>query len=123
MSGRIHVVDDDGSIRDSLHVLLRLYGFEVDCYASAREFLAAFDGRAGCLLIDQHMPEMTGIDFIERHGPELGGIPVVMMSGRMEPETQQRARRAGVALILDKPVDTDRLIADLLRLAPAPDVG
>jgi FixJ family two-component response regulator len=119
MSGRVYVVDDDESVRDSLKVLLRLYGFKVDLYASCREFMAAFDGAAGCLLLDQHMPETTGIDFVERHGAALQGLPIVMMSGRLEPETRDRADRAGVVTFLEKPVDTDRLLDELHRLLPA----
>lgn len=117
-SGRVYVVDDDESVRDSLKMLLRLYGFEVDLYPSCRDFMAAFDGQAGCLLLDQHMPGMTGIEFVERHGQDLQGVTVVMMSGRREPETQARADRAGVAAFLDKPVDPDCLVDELHRRLP-----
>ncbi|MBB6252446.1 response regulator [Nitrospirillum iridis] len=118
--GRVYVVDDDQSVRDSLKFLLRLYGFEVDLYASCQDFVAAFDGTGGCLVLDQHMPEMTGIDFVERHGAALGGLPVLMMSANVEAETRDRATRAGVAAFLEKPVDTSRLVDELRRLtAPA----
>ncbi|WP_044558606.1 response regulator transcription factor [Azospirillum sp. B4] len=115
--GRIYIVDDDESVRDSLKFLLRLYGFEVDLYASCQDFAAAFDGTPGCLLLDQHMPEMTGVDFVERHGGRLGGLPILMMSANLEAETRERALRAGVVAFLEKPVDTTRLVDELSRLA------
>ncbi|ASG19691.1 response regulator [Nitrospirillum viridazoti] len=119
-AGRIHIVDDDESVRDSLKFLLRLYGFEVDLHASCRDFAADFDGGRGCLLLDQHMPGMTGVEFVEGHRALLRHLPVLMMSANMEAETRDRALRAGVAGFLDKPVDTGRLLDELRRLLGGP---
>ncbi|MEE3625931.1 response regulator [Nitrospirillum sp. BR 11752] len=115
-AGRIHVVDDDESVRHSLKFLLRLYGFEVDLHASCQDFAATYDGGRSCLLLDQHMPGMTGVEFVEGHRALLRDVPVLMMSANMEPETRDRAARAGVACFFDKPVDTGRLVDELHRL-------
>ncbi|MEA1677271.1 response regulator transcription factor [Nitrospirillum sp. BR 11163] len=119
-AGRIHVVDDDESVRDSLEFLLRLYGFEVKLHASCQDFSMDFDGGRGCLLLDQHMPGMTGVEFVEGHRALLRDLPILMMSANMEPETRDRAIRAGVAGFLDKPVDTGRLVDELRRLLGGP---
>ncbi|MDZ5646510.1 response regulator transcription factor [Nitrospirillum sp. BR 11828] len=118
-AGRIHVVDDDESVRDSLKFLLRLYGFEVDLHASCQDFATDFDGGRGCLLLDQQMPGMTGVEFVEGHRALLRDLPVLMMSANMEPEARERATRAGVVGFLDKPVDTGRLVDELRRLLAA----
>jgi hypothetical protein len=55
----ICVIDDDPGVRDSLVELLKAYGFDLLTYASGAKFLGD-DGyrRAGCLIIDYHLPDM-----------------------------------------------------------------
>ena len=58
----VHVVDDDEAVRDSMRALLESYGIEVHAYASAREFLVAGPAQPrGCVLVDLHMPGMSGL--------------------------------------------------------------
>ncbi len=68
----LSVVDDDESVRESLPDLLREFGFAVETFASAEEFLAS--GRIGetrCLIVDVAMPGMSGPDLqrelVQRH--------------------------------------------------------
>lgn len=115
--GRVYIVDDDESVRDSLRTLLEIYDLPVSGYASAQDFAIAFrPGTAGCLVLDQHMPDMTGLEFLERHGALLRSLPVVMVSGRADTDILERARKAGVAAFLDKPFDADQLVDIVQRL-------
>src|SRR5437868_3627934 len=74
----VAVVDDDESVRESLPDLLREFGFAVQAFASAEEFLASdCIGQTRCLLLDIAMPGMTGPDLqrgLERRREE---IPIV----------------------------------------------
>ncbi len=118
--GIVHIVDDDEPVRDSLKALLEAFAFEVRDFASCQDFLDRFDGNPhGCLVLDLHMPVMSGLEFMERHGGDLHGMPVIMVSGRGDPATFSRAKDAGVIAVLEKPFDEDMLIETLNRLLPS----
>ena len=109
--GPICIVDDDVWVCDSLSVLLETYGFAVLTYASGAEFLK--DDRrlkAKCLIIDQHMPGLNGLDVVgelHRHGVVL---PAILITGRLDPGITQRAGELGVCAILEKPFPVARLV-------------
>ena len=49
----VSVVDDDESVRESLPDLLKEFGFAVEAFSSAEEFLASdCIGRTNCLILD-----------------------------------------------------------------------
>jgi len=59
----VFVVDDDKGVRNSLRRLFRHAGLNVETYASAEEFLDAYNVHIpGCLLLDVNMPEVSGLD-------------------------------------------------------------
>ena len=107
----IYIVDDDEAVTDSLHALLETFGFKVQSYGSGSEFLANERHRAaGCLLIDQHMPGASGLDVVASLRKEGAQIPTILISGRLDASTRERATRLGVRELLDKPVPVGRLI-------------
>jgi two-component system, LuxR family, response regulator FixJ len=111
----ICIVDDDESVADSLQALLESFGFSVQLYSSGSEFLADERRRlVGCLLIDQHMPGLSGLDVVNNLQKEGVQIPTILISGRLDASTKQRATLLGVRELLDKPVAAGRLI-QLLR--------
>jgi FixJ family two-component response regulator len=60
------VIDDDDAVRDSVSTLLEAHGFSARCFASGPEFLkSSLKGQTACLLLDYHMPDMTGLELIE----------------------------------------------------------
>ncbi|HUD51375.1 response regulator transcription factor [Parvibaculum sp.] len=110
-SGRpVCVVDDDDAVRDSVRILLESHGLTVRDYASARAFLAEAAAEGGCLLLDLHMPEMSGLELLEKLRADHVGIPTIIMTGRSDAGLRARAQRAGAVAFLDKPVDEDELL-------------
>lgn len=108
------VVDDDAAVRDSVRVLLELHGLVVRDYASAREFLDDATGKAaGCLLLDLHMPEMTGIELLELLRQQKIPTAAIVITGRSDGALRARAQRAGALALLDKPVDEDELMQSI----------
>lgn len=114
----VYLVDDDEAVRDSLKLLLESYGFDVRDFASCPEFLDVADGAAqGCLVLDLHLPVMSGLDMLTRYGDRLKGMRVVMMTGRADPTTRRRAMEAGVVAFLEKPFDDGAMVAAVAKAA------
>lgn len=107
----IFIVDDDDAVRDSLCVLLSTAYPRVQGFASGQQFLAEFQpGSRRCLVIDIHMPGMTGLDVIDRLAAMNSSIPTILMTGRVDSVLRARAVASGARTLLDKPIDYDDLI-------------
>jgi two-component system response regulator FixJ len=117
----VYVVDDDDAVRDSLCALLQSVGFTVHDYPSARAFLAALPGRpCGCLVLDLHMPEMSGVELLEYLRNRGTLPPTIAMTGRSDPQLRDRVLRLGAIAFLDKPIVGDALtdaLADVAHLS------
>jgi two-component system, LuxR family, response regulator FixJ len=105
----VEIIDDDDAVRDSTKALLESYGYEVCAHASAEHFLADKGLKPDCLLVDHHMPGMTGLDLLELLRARGDSTPALMMTGRSDPSLEPRASRVGAAL-LHKPVPEDELV-------------
>ena len=111
----ICIVDDDESVADSLKILLEIFGFDVQSYGSGADFLSDDRRRtAGCLVIDQHMPGMNGLDVVDCLQREGIRVPTILISGQLDASTRERAGNLGVTQIIDKPFAARRLV-DLIR--------
>jgi two-component system response regulator FixJ len=107
----VAVVDDDDAVRDSLQFLLETAGFIVVTYHSAAQFLSdAKPCDLSCLVVDQHMPEQTGLQLIARLRDRGMMLPIVLITGSPSPDLVRRARDLGVASVLEKPLDDDLLL-------------
>jgi len=114
---KVFVVDDDEAVRDSLKVLLEVHGIDVEDYRSTGEFAHYYRRPPrGCLILDQHLPMLNGIDFLNSSLGKNLGIPVILITGRGDPTLETRARQAGAAEFLHKPVSRRALLAAVARL-------
>ena len=113
----IAVVDDEEPVRKALKRLLRAAGFEAEGYASGQAFL---DGAAAkppnCVLLDLHMPGLSGQLLLARIGKMAGRPPVVVITAHDTPETRDECLAAGAAAYLRKPLD-DRLLLNAVSAA------
>jgi FixJ family two-component response regulator len=107
----IAVVDDDAAVRDSLRFLLETAGFPVTTFESAVQFLTeAKTGELTCLIVDQHMPETTGLQLIGQLRGQGDPLPIALMTGSPSPDVTQRAQALGVRTVLEKPLADDLLL-------------
>ncbi|MGH1571705.1 response regulator transcription factor [Methylobacterium sp. P31] len=87
--GPVLVVDDDEAVRRSLKFALELEGLEVRVFADAAHLLgeAALPG-TGCLVVDQHMPGMNGIELVGQLRGRQVGLPAILITGRPSEDLQ-----------------------------------
>jgi FixJ family two-component response regulator len=112
----IGVVDDEASVRRSLDRLLRAYGFRVQTFASADEFLERPEDMEppACLIVDLRMAGKTGLDLVDALHARGTAIPVIMITGHGEVSMTERAGKAAVEF-LPKPVESDMLLQAIAR--------
>ncbi len=114
--GRILVVDDDPSLRETLGILLRRAGHEVDAAANVKEALAAADGKGfDVILTDVRMPGGDGIGLlaeIARRSPD--AVTIVMTAYSTWPQAVE-AMRLGAFDYVRKPFDNDDILATIGR--------
>ena len=110
----ITVVDDDDSVRESLHSLLRSTGHTVSLFASAEMFLQDTNHPdTDCLILDVRMPGMSGFE-LQRHLRERGmDVPTIFITALGDEDTRRRALAGGAAAVLVKPF-SEELVLDAL---------
>jgi FixJ family two-component response regulator len=122
LSSTIYLVDDDASVRRALARLIRSSGYQVESFASAREFLEKGLRRDGpaCLVLDVRMPGLSGIDLQGELLKTKTILPIVFITGRGDIPTSVKAMKAGAVDFLPKPVkDKELLMAIEQALARA----
>ena len=118
-SRRIVVVDDDEAVRDSLAFLLETAGYAVVSFASALQCLAAMQPAAtACLVVDQHMPEMTGLEFLAELRRQGIHLPTLLITGSPTPDLLRRAAALDVREVLSKPLAEGHLLRFVESISP-----
>jgi len=116
---RVLLVEDAPFLRYAFGRLLRMHGFEVMEANDGREALECLpEFRPEMVVTDLMMPVMDGIELIERirADPATAGLPVVAITADASDQAEVRARAAGAADCLPKPVDLPVLIERLRAL-------
>lgn len=122
----VYVVDDNESARQSLQWLLDSVDMKAETFATATDFLGAFDpGRPACLVLDVRMPGMSGPELLERLHAEDIPIPVIIVTAYGDVATTVRSMKHGALDVIEKPFNDQVMIdrineaiernADLLR--------
>lgn len=108
----VSVVDDDESVRESLPDLLREFGFAVQAFSSAEEFLAsAFVDQTRCLILDIAMPGMSGPALQQELSRRRQAIPIVFITAQEDDTIRPRMLQAGAVECLFKPFTDTALLA------------
>jgi FixJ family two-component response regulator len=107
----VFVVDDDATLRESLCWLLQSMNLRAQAFASAAEFLSAYEPtQPGCLLLDVRMPGMSGLqlqDIMAERGLQL---PVIIVTGHGDVAMAVRAMKAGARDFVEKPFNDQALL-------------
>ena len=99
---------------------MRGAGFDVETFEDGTPFLASIDRAVpDCLVLDLHMPRVSGFEVLEALGASGKHIPVIVITGHDSPEGAAQARAAGAFAYLRKPVDGKELLDTITRAATA----
>jgi FixJ family two-component response regulator len=108
----VFVVDDDISVRESLEALVHCVGWQVETFASAREFLARpHVGGPCCLVLDVGLPDLNGLDLQERIAIDRIGMPIIFITGHGDIPMTVRAMKAGAVEFFLKPWGDESLLS------------
>lgn len=115
---QILLVEDDLAQQNTLIVLLKIHGYEVNTFVTAEELFAFLSKNSDqlsptvCILMDLHLPEMSGIE-AQRQLKESFQIPIIFISGRADKQSIINTWRDGAMNFLLKPFDTHELLSAL----------
>ena len=117
----VMVVDDDTGVRNAMRILLKSVGLDATLYASAQEFLAAYQpSQPGCLVLDIRMPGMSGLELQQQLNLQGAVIPVIFMTGHGDIPMAVEAMQHGAFDFLQKPF-RDQDLLDRIQRAIAKD--
>jgi FixJ family two-component response regulator len=113
----VSVVDDDESVRESLPVLLREFGFSVRAFSSAEDFLTSdcLD-QTSCLILDIAMPGMTGPELQQVLRQRGQKIPIVFITAQRDEAIRSQMLGQGATECLFKPF-SDQALSEAVNAA------
>jgi two-component system chemotaxis response regulator CheY len=120
--GRILVVDDEADVRKSVHLTLKKAGYEVVEAEDGEKGIAAIRSGDNPLMVDAvicdiHMPKINGNEAIVWFRSQFPSVPIVVMTGKPDLAGATDLMKQGVADYLVKPVEAEKLIAVINKVA------
>ncbi|MEQ1950060.1 response regulator transcription factor [Mesorhizobium yinganensis] len=117
----VAIVEDDPSMRRSIERLLNAHGYQTLGYESAETFLEAEStGTLGCLVLDIHLGDMSGI-LLRRHLSSVGSaLPVIFITAVDDEAVEAQALEAGCLAYLHKPFAAKLLLSAVGLAMPEP---
>ncbi len=107
----VHVVDDDGAIRDALAWLLGSRGLATRTWPSAEAFQAGYDpADPGCLVLDIRMEGMSGIELFDALLAAGSALPVIFLTGHGDVPLAVAALKKGAFDFVEKPFNDNQLV-------------
>ncbi len=103
---KVLVIDDDSMVRETVVRLLILEGYQVieSAYGQAG-YAAAISDSPNIILLDLNMPIMDGFQVLHKlkSNPETERIPVIVLTARIDAESERRCMAAGATDYIKKP--------------------
>lgn len=113
----IVIVDDDTAVLSSLGLMLRANGCQVRVYSGGQDLLSEPNpADSDILLIDYVMPDIDGLSLIRQLRQRGWGGSAILITGRYDVSLVARARAAGVAIVLEKPLAKEAILGALASL-------
>jgi len=117
-NARVLIVEDSEIQRTTLADLVRLWGYDTETASDGFEALEKMPSfRPRVIISDLHMPRMGGIELLEVLRSRVPDVDCIIVTGYGTLEKAEAVSALGAVDYLEKPVDLERLRADLQRLA------
>lgn len=114
--GRVLVVDDDRPVGRALQCVLRKAGYEAETVHDGRlAWTMVMSKQYDLIISDIAMPGVDGIELLRRVREYELDLPVILMTGAASTDSAIRAVEFGAVAYLDKPLDSEHLIAEIDR--------
>jgi len=114
MARRILIIDDEQGIRAALGQLLEFEGYEVRAVGNAVDGITEYQKqRPDLVFLDVKMAGIDGVEALKKIKEHDQSAIVVMISGHATIQTAVEATQLGAYDILEKPLDTDRILVTL----------
>lgn len=116
------IVDDDAEMSHAVQLMLRVLGFETRTFLNARSAAQTLlsGQRPDVLLVDIHMPLVSGLDLLEflRQRADFKYLPIIMLTSEAADVMVDTALAMGADAYLTKPLALEELEAALRRVLP-----
>ncbi|MFW1676598.1 sigma-54-dependent transcriptional regulator [Pontibacter sp. JAM-7] len=114
--GRVILVDDETSVRQTTAQWLELAGFTVTQFDNANAALAVLNpDYDGILVTDVRMPQMDGQELLQLALQQVPELPIILVTGHGSVDMAITAMREGAYDFIEKPFDPERLVETLHR--------
>jgi FixJ family two-component response regulator len=108
----IAVVEDQAPVARALQRLVRSLGFAAEAFGSGPAFLDwVREHRPDCVILDIHMPQMSGFEVKERLMAEHHSLPTIFITASDDPDDERCTRHTNAVCLLHKPFTADQLLA------------
>jgi FixJ family two-component response regulator len=118
--GEIFIVDDDPAVRDALSMIFTLEGYRVTSFGDGASFLEAAHSTApACILLDVHMPGLSGLDILKKLNAQHYAAPIFIISGQADIPMAVDAIKHGALDFVEKPFDANTVVAHVTEAIAA----
>lgn len=115
------VAHNDDAVGDALQFALRLENLEVHVHRSGSDLLTNPElYRASCLILRHHMPDMDSPQVMHFLHERQLFVPAILLTANATPELRRQAERAGIRMVLEKPILDNVLLDSVRSIIPHP---
>lgn len=118
---KVLLIDDEPETVDMVKTFLELFEFEVEGQLTGGEGMAAaVQNQPQVIILDLMLPDADGFQICRllRHHALTKTIPIIILSARVSKDDEAKGLYSGATIYMRKPVDLNRLVEEIRRVAP-----